>query len=101
MFAGPDQLMLGLLAAADGSAGPASTAAALAAALGGGDADSVREWLNEQTGVVAPLSYGGGGTGGAVVSTSWLRASDVELTEAGRAALRLAADTAGAMGEGG
>ncbi|GLI64269.1 hypothetical protein VaNZ11_007484 [Volvox africanus] len=131
MFAGPDQLLLGILASAersdpppstppstrgDGAGGSSGSSAALLlqTALGGGDVDSVREWLNEQTGAVVPIMYGaagqrgsadvvgfgGGGGGGSSrdVSSSWLRPSDVEFTAAAREVMRRAAAGAEAMG---
>ncbi|EFJ50656.1 hypothetical protein VOLCADRAFT_88701 [Volvox carteri f. nagariensis] len=100
MFAGPDQLLLGILAAAGGGTSSASSAAALlVASLGGSDVDSVREWLNEQTGLVAPMVYGGSGGGrGGGVSSSRLRPSDVEFTAGARKALSQAQGAAEAMG---
>ncbi|GIL57127.1 hypothetical protein Vafri_12341, partial [Volvox africanus] len=134
MFAGPDQLLLGILASAErsdpppwtrsdgagGSSGSSSgssgssAALLLQSALGGGDVDSVREWLNEQTGAVVPIMYsaagkrgsadvvgvggscGGGSFGG--VSSSRLQPSDVEFTAAAREVMRRAAAGAEAMG---
>ncbi|KAG2496688.1 hypothetical protein HYH03_005106 [Edaphochlamys debaryana] len=106
MFAGPDQLLLGVLAGGGGSSsrgggggggGRSSAAQALEAALGGGDADSVREWLNEQAGIVAPLVYGGGGSG-STVSSSMVSPADVEFTEAARGVVGDAREGATAMG---
>lgn len=56
LFAGPDQLLLGVLAGSRLGNGKGA-AAVLEAELGGGDCDSVREWLNEQSGSTAAVSY--------------------------------------------
>ncbi|GFR41783.1 hypothetical protein Agub_g2545 [Astrephomene gubernaculifera] len=138
MFAGPDQILLGVLAAGSGnrnrnrsgqnndennSSNSSSSsgnnnfmtaAGLLETALNGGDVDSVREWINEQTGLLAPLTYGGGsssnrptgsssgssssGGGGFHVSSGTLLASDVEFTWAGREVLRRAQEGAQEMG---
>lgn len=88
MFAGPDQLLLGLLAA-----GGSTATAALAAALelpDGDGAESVRHWMDEQVyGGTAPKAGGSGG----------LVASDVDLTAEAREVVRLAREGAADMGE--
>ncbi len=89
MFAGPDQLLLGLLAA-----GGSTATAALATALelpDGDGAESVRHWMDEQVygGGTAPMAGGSGG----------LVASDVEVTAEAREVLRLAREGAADMGE--
>ncbi|KAG2429100.1 hypothetical protein HYH02_014138 [Chlamydomonas schloesseri] len=84
LFAGPDQLLLGVLAGSQSG----TAAACLEAALGGEDCESVREWLNEQCGVTAAKLQG----------SSWLRPSDVEFSSAAREVLSLAEAGAVAMG---